>query len=64
MSQVFAEFMRLNSARFLLIQVREGLFEGFPLKFDLLKHRLKDVHLLDLILKEAICDFLISFLHE
>jgi hypothetical protein len=56
--------MRLNGARFLLIQVRERFFQGFPLELDLLKYRLKDVHLLNLVLKKAIGDFLVSFLHE
>jgi hypothetical protein len=42
----------LYGSWFLLVEVREGLFECFPLKLDFFKDSLLDIHFLDLVLKD------------
>lgn len=46
-----------------MVQIREGFLKGLPLKLDLLKDSLLDVHLLDLVLKDSLI-LIISLLHD
>ena len=46
-----------------MIQIREGFLKALPLKLDLLKDSLLDVHLLDLVIKDSLI-LIISFLHD
>ena len=60
MIQVVTKFTGFNSARFLLVQVRECFFQSLPLEFYLFQYSLDKVHLRDLVIKNSLVYLLIS----
>jgi hypothetical protein len=64
MIQVVLELIRLNGSWFFLIQVRESLFESFPLELNFLQNCLNKIHLLYGFIKNPFIDLLISLIDD
>ena len=55
-----AKFYWLDCPRLFLVEVRKRLLKRLPLELDLLKDRLLEVHLLNLLVKHALVHLLIA----